>query len=172
VECSLLHPLIRNDPIGDGDVNRRLAAAASLIALGATLAGSTSSRKPESEAFIEAGNHHRAPIFSVDGAPVRDLYPGKTKPMKLVVTNETDYKVRINQISAQVTAVSNRGCSIRSTSLKVVGYRGPLPVTVHRRSRSTIPGELIISMPKGASPSCAGARFTISIKPSITRVSR
>ncbi|MGX6602352.1 hypothetical protein ACWKSP_09495 [Micromonosporaceae bacterium Da 78-11] len=101
--------------------------------------------------------------FTLDGRSVRGLYPGATKPMRLTVINPYGFRLRLQRLSGNVKASSQRGCSPTSTNLVVKDYSGRLPVTVEARGRITLSGEIPVFMPRSASQKCAGAHFTILI---------
>jgi hypothetical protein len=155
------------------------AAGAAAVVAGVLLAVAPSppATQDEDEAMVlvggRGGDHHGAPMYFVlEGKPVRGLYPGAVRQMKITVFNPLGAKLRVQQVSGKVTSSSRRGCPASTASLVVRPFTGVLPVVVPARGRTTLTGALPIAMPGGASEKCAGVRFTISVSATGYRVDR
>ncbi|GIE27674.1 hypothetical protein Ait01nite_007190 [Actinoplanes italicus] len=101
--------------------------------------------------------------FELRGKPVRNLYPGSTRHMKITVENPLDQRLRLEQVTAEVSSSSRHDCPTMPANLQVGAYSGGLPVTVHPAGRTELPGAIPITMPMGASINCAGTDFTVTI---------
>ena len=110
--------------------------------------------------------------FRLEGKPVRGLYPGAVKQMRISVRNPLGFRLSVQQLTAKVTASSQRGCPATSANLRVEEYTGKLPAMVAASGRTELGGAVPIVMPAGASQKCAGARFTVSISGVGHRVAR
>src|SRR4051794_21415659 len=93
------------------------AAGAAAVVAGVLLAIAPSppATQAEDEAMVlvggRGGDHHGAPMhFVLEGKPVRGLYPGAVRQMKITVFNPLGAKLRVQQVSGRVTSSSRRGC--------------------------------------------------------------
>jgi hypothetical protein len=154
------------------------AAAAAAAALAAALVVVvTGPNEPEDEALVlvgrDSGNPHGGPLaFELKGKPVKGLYPGAVKQMRITVENPLGYRLSVQRLSARVTSSSKRSCPATSANLQVRDYTGTLPVTVAAAGRTELGGAIPITMPLGATEKCAGVRFTISVSGVGRRVAR
>ncbi len=131
----------------------------------------------EDEAMVLVGGHggdHRGgPMYFVlEGKPVRNLYPGAVRQMRITVLNPLGYRLRLQQVTGKVTSSSRRGCPATPSSLEIRTFTGRLPVMLPARGRTTLDGALPVAMPSGTTEKCAGARFTIAISAVGVRVDR
>jgi hypothetical protein len=152
------------------------AAAAAVLSVAALVAVSDSPADQEGEMLILTGrgsDHRDGPLhFLLEGTPVRGLYPGAVKQMRITVDNPLGFQLSVQRLSAEVTATSRRGCPATSANLQVRDYTGTLPVTVAAAGRTELGGAIPITMPLGATEKCAGVRFTISVSGVGRRVAR
>ena len=152
-------------------------AAAVLAGVLVVLAPGPPDTAAEDEAMVLAGgqgsSHRGGPInFSLEGKPVRGLYPGAVRQMRITVFNPFGARLQLRQVSGMATSSSRRDCPANSTSLQIQTYTGRLPVTIPAHGRTTLEGTLPISMPSGTSEKCAGSRFAIAITATAYRVDR
>jgi hypothetical protein len=110
--------------------------------------------------------------FELHGQQVHGLYPGATRKMHIVLTNPYSFRLRLGDISGEISRSSHHGCPATSTSLRVTGYTGRLPVFVGPHSRATLPGSFSLAMPRTAPQRCAGSHFTIALTGMASRVGR
>ncbi|MEU4428125.1 hypothetical protein AB0F81_46510 [Actinoplanes sp. NPDC024001] len=110
--------------------------------------------------------------FTVEGKPVRNLYPGAVQPMRLTVRNPLGFRLSVQRLTAKVTSSSRRSCPPTAGNLQVRAYSGHLPVIVAATGRTALDGTIPVVMPVGASEKCAGASFTITVSGVGHRMSR
>jgi hypothetical protein len=134
------------------------------------------SQAPDDEAMLlvsQAGERRNGPLyFRLEGKPVRGLYPGATRQMRITVLNPLGYRLSMQRLTGTVTATSRRGCPADDSSLRIGDYTGALPVAIAAHGRTTLTGTLPVSMPIGTTEKCAGARFSISMSGSGFRADR
>jgi hypothetical protein len=142
----------------------------SLLTAGSTPATAT----PDGTVIVLTGGHqgYGPATFVIEGQGVRGLYPGKTKRLRLTITNPERFTLRIVSLDGHLVSTSRRGCPSTSSTLTVHTYRGPLPTTVRPHSRTVIPGFLPITMARTASPSCSNADFRIDLHGTAVKVGR
>jgi hypothetical protein len=110
--------------------------------------------------------------FELRGKPVRNLYPGSTRHMRITVDNPLAQRLSLKQVTAEVSSSSRRDCPATPANLQVGAYSGALPVAVAPDGRTELPGAIPITMPMGASIKCAGTNFTVTIHGVGLRTSR
>ena len=137
----------------------------------------TGPEAPEDETFVLVGRGGGEPgggplAFELKGEPVRGLYPGAVKQMRITVDNPLGYRLSVQRLSATATSSSRRGCPATSANLRVREFTGKLPVTVAAAGRTDLGGAIPVAMPLGAPENCAGVRFTIAISGVGYRVAR
>jgi hypothetical protein len=115
---------------------------------------------------------HGPTRFELHGQQVHGLYPGAVREMRMVLTNPYGFRLRLWDISGVISRSSRRGCPATSTSLRVTGYTGRLPVFVGPHSSATLPGSVPLAMPRTAPQRCAGSHFTIALTGMAARVGR
>jgi hypothetical protein len=142
----------------------------SLLAAGSTPATAT----PDGATIVlTGGNHGYGPAtFTIDGQDVRGLYPGKTKRLRMTIANRERFPLRILTLQGRLISASRRGCPATRSTLTIGAYRGPLPITVRPRSRTTVPGDLSITMARTASPRCSNTGFRIDLHGTAVRAGR
>lgn len=91
--------------------------------------------------------------FAIKGN-VGGLYPGRRKHFALTVFNRNGFPIRVTSIRVRVGNAA--GCA--RSNLVVGSYRGSLRVGAKRKRRVWLP----ITMRRGATDACIGARFTLS----------
>jgi hypothetical protein len=109
--------------------------------------------------------------FTLTGKSVNGLYPGAVKKMRITVFNPYRFDLTLRSIRGDVAGASRRKCPADARSLSVHAYAGVLPVVVPAGSSRRI-GELPISMPRNATPQCAGTTFGIQLSGTATKSSR
>ncbi|WP_229071498.1 hypothetical protein [Actinoplanes sp. DH11] len=159
-------------------VKKWWAATASAAALGVALVAAVSGppEGPQDETLVlvgrggdrSGGRMH----FELTGTPVRGLYPGAVKRMRITVDNPLGFRLSVRSLSARVTSSSRRGCPATPANLEVRDFTGALPAMVAARGRTDLAGSIPVAMPLGATEKCAGARFTIAVSGVGDRVAR
>ena len=146
------------------------AAGAAAVMAGVLLAVTPGAPEiaAEDEAMVlvggSGGDHWNGPMkFVLEGKPVRGLYPGAVRQMRITVFNPLGARMTLQQVTGKVTSSSRRGCPASSASLEVRKFTGRLPVQLPAHGHTTLDGALPVAMAAGASEKCAGARFTITI---------
>ncbi|GIJ51276.1 hypothetical protein Val02_81620 [Virgisporangium aliadipatigenens] len=117
---------------------------------------------------------HRGPeavAFEIGAAPVTGLYPGATKPMKLVIVNPTRFDLRIESLAGTVRSTTRPGCAPTPTNLVVRPRVGPptLPMTVPAYQRREA-GSVTLYMPNTVADACQGTVFDIRFQGSGAKV--
>lgn len=93
--------------------------------------------------------------FSISGS-VSGLYPGSTKNLPVLISNQNNQDIRVTSIHINVTGSDKDGCA--SNNLATSDYSGP-GFVVSKNSSQTI--NLPVSMIHDASNACQGATFTL-----------
>jgi hypothetical protein len=101
--------------------------------------------------------------FQLEGRSVRGLFPGATRQMRITVRNPLGVRFSLQQLTAEVSSSSRRGCAVTPANLQVRQYSGRLPVTVEATGSTRLAGTVPVVMPMGASQKCAGAGFVITL---------
>jgi hypothetical protein len=115
------------------------------------------------------GSYYR---FSVEGKPLKGLYPGASRQLNVTVANPYGFSLKLHQVSGRLVSTSHRGCPATSASLRVGDYKGRLPITIKPRDRRILPGSITVSMPNNATPKCSNVRFTIAVSSTGSRARR
>jgi hypothetical protein len=133
-----------------------------LIALPLATVDSSGLRQFDTQQLTLTIHDGQAPgHFTVEGTPVKGLYPGAVRQIKLTVVNPERSALRIDRLRGRVVATSRRGCPV--SGLRVDGYDGKLPARVQAHGRTTLPGRLVVTMPADTTPNCSGTKFTIEL---------
>lgn len=109
--------------------------------------------------------------IAVSGTAPKGLYPGATKDMKLLLKNPYGFDLSVRSLRGQVVATSKRKCKPAASNLTTTAYNGKLPLIIPAQ-KNVRAGTFSLSMPMGASESCAGATFTIRLSGTATKVYR
>ncbi|GIM91232.1 hypothetical protein [Paractinoplanes toevensis] len=142
-----------------------------LIGLTLVTVGPPSQSEFDAAQLTLTGHDGHAPSrFSVEGTPIKGLYPGAVRSIRLTVVNPERSALRIERLTGRVVATTRRGCPV--SGLRVTGYEGKLPVRVQARGRTRLPGVLVVAMPRNTTPKCAETRFTIEFQAVGTKVGR
>jgi hypothetical protein len=115
-----------------------------------------------------AGGHVRAPSGAVTTAPdgatelaarqfaiagsVAGLYPGRSLPLVLTVSNSRSYAITVTSIR---TVVLNASSLCTASNVKVTKFVGKLYVRAKKTAKATV----TVSMAHAAVNACQGARF-------------
>jgi hypothetical protein len=120
---------------------------------------------------VSAGSHQPHQIgFTIDAPPVRGLYPGAVKPMKLRVVNAGRYDLRITGLTGSVVRTSKPGCAPIAANLTVQDrHEEPFTVPAYGRHDAS---SLALYMPNTVVDPCQGATFTIQLRGTGTEVHR
>ncbi len=142
----------------------------SLMAAGSTPATAT----PDGTTIVLTGGEHGygAVTFTIEGQDVRGLYPGRTRQLRMTIANRERFPLRIVSLEGRLAGTSRRGCPSNRSTLTVGPYRGPLPITVPARSRTTVPGYLPVTMAPTASPRCSNTGFRINLNGTAVKAAR
>lgn len=149
-------------------------SAAVLIAAGFIVATDSSEAEDDGNlVLVGQGGHHDDPLyFQLKGKPVKGLYPGAVKQMRITVVNPLGFPLRVQSLTAKVADSNRRDCHADPQNLQVRRYNGRLPIMVAASGRTELAGSFPVTMPSGATRKCAGARFIISISGVGQRVNR
>lgn len=151
------------------------AASVAVLITAAFIVATDSSGTPDDGNLVLVGQGSRqdGPLyFQLKGKPVKGLYPGAVKQMRITVVNPLGYRLRVQSLSARVSDSNRRGCHPNSENLQIRKYEGQLPIMVAASGRTELSGVFPVTMPRGATRKCAGARFTVSISGIGRRVTR
>lgn len=155
----------------------RWGAAGAAIATAAGLAiagGSTAQQAPPAGEMTLTSAHRATPAhvaFTVIGEPVKGIYPGVTKDIRLTLSNPYGFDLRIQALRGEVVSSSKRACRPGRATLLARKYTGPLPVTVPAQSRRSV-GSIPVFMPADASINCRKTTFTILLVGTATKAGR
>ena len=100
--------------------------------------------------------------FTVAGSPVRGLYPGVVKDMRVTLTNPYGFDIAVQSMRGAVVASSNPRCKPGASTLVTRPFTGKLPLIIKAGSRRQV-GAVPVAMPKGASAKCQKTTFTIQL---------
>ncbi|MET8150519.1 hypothetical protein ACIBSW_03565 [Actinoplanes sp. NPDC049668] len=146
-----------------------LAAVAALAGLlAATSPPGGSDEQPMVIASAHAG-HRPEPVYLILRGQLSGLYPGAVKQIKVTLVNDSGHTIRLHRLAGQPVTSSRRECRPSPANLRVLDYRGRLPVTVPPHTRRTLAGSIPIAMPTGATPKCSNTRFSIFVSGAGTR---
>ena len=147
-----------------------------LAAIGASVLASSGPMPYETgdAAIVLLGRHEAGGRldFAIVGRSVTGLYPGASKRIELTVVNPYNYPLRVDRLAGELVATSRHGCRPSSANLRVAPYSGNLPMTIRPYGRQPVRGGIVVTMPRGATATCAGTRFTIALSGSGARASR
>ena len=98
--------------------------------------------------------------FRLSGRPVRGLYPGVIRPMKVKIKNPYAFSIKVPKVKATVaTTTTVPGCSGVASNLTVKAPKRAL-VIPKRKTKSLV---LQILMPSTVANACQGAAFKITL---------
>ena len=89
------------------------------------------------------------------GGNVSGLYPGKTAPLVLRITNPNGYAITVTSVSTQVTSLQS-GCG--STNVAVSNFSGHLYLPANGTTHVTV----LAHMAHSAPDACQGAHFLLT----------
>lgn len=119
--------------------------------------GSSVKQQPASAAGIARGaDGNAAPTFAISGK-VSGLYPGKTLPLVLTVSNPNKYGITVRSIS---TAVGNASSLCVAANVLVTSFTGALFVGPAATGKATVHATMVHSAPNA----CKGAVFAFHYK--------
>ncbi|MEU7902793.1 hypothetical protein [Actinoplanes sp. NPDC049118] len=141
-----------------------LAAAAVLAGLIAATSpsGGGTDEQPMVIASMHGGNRAE-PVYLILRGQLSGLYPGAVKQIKVTLVNDSRYPVKLHRLTGKPVTSSRRECRLTPANLRVLDYRGRLPVTIRPHTRHTLAGSLPVAMPTGATPKCSNTHFTILV---------
>lgn len=156
----------------------RLRSAFSVSAL---LAGSVFAvsypHEPPPEGLIvaaatrESGYGTRPFAITVQGKPVKRLYPGAVRNLHLHLQNPYPFELKIRSLRGEVVSSSRRRCRPGSQTIAALPYVGELPLTVPARGRKTV-GHIPVTMAPNAPAACQDLTFTVQLTGTATKASR
>jgi hypothetical protein len=121
--------------------------SAATAVLGANLAASNGNGN---------GNSNDPKSFSISGS-VSGLYPGATKNLPVLITNQNNQDIKVTSVHISVTGSDMSGCG--AGNLSATDYSGPAFI-VAKDSSLTI--NLPVTMIHNAANSCQGATFALN----------
>ncbi|GID96510.1 hypothetical protein ACFQFC_27865 [Amorphoplanes digitatis] len=103
------------------------------------------------------------PVYLILRGQLSGLYPGAVKQIKVTLVNDSGHPIRLHRLDGWPVTSSRRECRPSPANLRILDYRGRLPVTVAPHTRHTLSGSIPIAMPTGATPKCSNTRFSIFV---------
>jgi hypothetical protein len=137
------------------------AALAGLVAASSPSGGETN-EQPMVIASMSAG-YRREPVYLLLRGQLSGLYPGAVKQIQVTLVNDSGSTVSLHRLAGRPATSSSRECRLSPANLRVLDYRGHLPVTIRPHTRRTLAGSIPIAMPTGATPRCSNTRFSIFV---------
>jgi hypothetical protein len=156
-------------------VNRLQQVAACTVALTSVVAATSGSDTGEHSMIISSAqvDDGRGSVHLVLRGHLTGLYPGAVKQIRPTLVNDTSFTVTLHSIAGRVSGTSRRtDCQPSRANLRILDYRGPLPVTVHPHRRLDLAGSIPVEMPTGAPPQCSNTQFAIVVSGAGTRSRR
>lgn len=115
--------------------------------------------------YAKAGTASALVIGDASASTTADLYPGATGAVKLAVTNNNSFPVRITAVSKQAAGsiTSDKGAACNAaTGVTFTNQTGlTLDVGANASATFTLPGA--VSMTNASDNTCQGAVFTIPV---------
>ena len=146
-----------------------MAATAALLATALLVAASG----PRHDSDLRVIAHPRHDIrFVLTGEPVKGLYPGAVRSIKVTVANPFGFPIVLRGLGGTLVETSRRGCPATPATLRVRGYSGRLPIEIKPYARRRLPGHLTAVMPVDATPKCANTRLVIALSGTGSRAGR
>jgi hypothetical protein len=106
-------------------------------------------------------------VFSINGH-VTELYPGRTAPLLLTVSNPNASSIQVNSLTVTAGASNKSGCEGTSAlNLQTSNYSGPAFIVPAHGNASV---SLSITMPGTVANACQGATFSLTYGGSATQV--
>ena len=116
--------------------------------------------------YAKAGTASALVLGDASASTTADLYPGSTGAVKIVVTNNNNFPVRITAVSKQAagTITSDKGVACNAST--GVTFTNQTGLTLDMAANSgpttfTLPGA--VSMSNASDNTCQGAVFTIPV---------
>lgn len=119
-----------------------------LVGYGSNLA--TAQQGPAARATVPA-RLYSVSWFSIAGT-VNGLYPGKTLPLALTISNPLPVAITVKSIT---TTVSNASSTCNAVNVAVTAFSGTLVVPSHRSAKATVKA----TMRRAAPNACQGKLF-------------
>lgn len=129
-------------------------AAGSAMALGRATGPSSGLIGVNAGAAYATADTVRRNEFTI-GGNVSGLYPGKTAPLVLRITNPNGYAITVTSVSTQVTSLQS-GCG--STNVAVSNFSGHLYLPANGTTHVTV----LAHMAHSAPDACQGAHFLLT----------
>jgi hypothetical protein len=141
-----------------------LASAAALTGLLAAFSppGGGTDEQPMVIASMNAGSRSEA-VYLILRGHLSGLYPGAVRQIQVTLVNDSDATVSLHRLTGTPATSSRRECRLSPANLRVLDYRGRLPVTIRPHTRRTLAGSIPIAMPTGATPRCSNTHFSIFV---------
>ncbi|MEU4217666.1 hypothetical protein [Actinoplanes sp. NPDC026623] len=137
------------------------AALAGLVAASSPPAGGTS-EQPMVIASMSDG-YPREPVYLILRGQLSGLHPGAVKQIKVTLVNDSGFTVSLHRLSGRPVTSSRPDCRPSPANLRVLDYRGRLPVTIRPHTRRTLAGSIPIAMGIEATPKCSNTSFSILV---------
>jgi hypothetical protein len=154
----------------------RSALSVSVLLVGLIFAASSHGEPPPEGLIVaastgNAGYGTRPFAISVQGKPVKGLYPGAVRDFHLNLQNPYPFDLRIERLRGEVVSSSRSRCRPGAGTIATRPYVGKLPLTVPARSRKAV-GRIPVSMASNAPAACQDLTFTVQLTGTATKASR
>jgi hypothetical protein len=141
---------------------RFLAPLIALVAASAALASVTHTAHTGSDGrdveLVASGKKG----FGIKGVPVRGLFPGATRPLRVKITNTYTFSIRVATPTAKVAAATTKaGCTGAAANLGVISPGTRRLVVPAHGSKTVV---LRVTMPRTVANACQGATFRLSFR--------
>jgi hypothetical protein len=114
--------------------------------------------------YAKAGTASALVIGDASASTTADLYPGATGSVKLMVTNNNSFPVRVTAVSKQAGAItSDKGAACNAATGVTFTNQTGLTLDLAAGATSTFPLTGAVSMTNASDNTCQGAVFSIPV---------
>jgi hypothetical protein len=115
--------------------------------------------------YAKAGTASALVIGDASASTTADLYPGSTGAVKLMVTNNNNFPVRVTAVSKQAagTITSDKGAACNASTGVTFTNQTGLALDVAANATQTFTLASAVSMTNASDNTCQGAVFSIPV---------
>ena len=114
--------------------------------------------------YAKAGTASALVIGDASASTTADLYPGATGSVKLMVTNNNSFPVRVTSVSKQAGAItSDKGAACNAATGVTLTNQTGLTLDLAANSTQTFTLANAVSMTNASDNTCQGAVFSIPV---------
>lgn len=114
--------------------------------------------------FAKAGTASALVIGDASASTTADLYPGATGSVKLAVTNNNSFPVRVTAVTKQAGAItSDKGAACNAATGVTFTNQSGLTLDVGANASATFNLPSAVSMTNASDNTCQGAVFSIPV---------